>query len=199
MDLVDGEDGRGRIVDGRREGLVRDVDDDPEREPRVLLERALSGPTGRKPRSSSSSTSLLPAVTRKSGSPLARKSPTCGTISTMTSAFDGGGDDARRGRRTSRSPTTPRGSRAWRPSSVAGRDGPCSTVSGPSLVGIDGLDDLRSVRPDHGEEGDRPQVDGQAVGEVEEDARSRPGSKEGDRHAELRHFGRRSAAITATV
>ena len=41
MKLVDGEHSRGRIVDGRRQSLDGDIDQDAKREHRVLLERTL--------------------------------------------------------------------------------------------------------------------------------------------------------------
>ena len=39
--MVERLDRRGRVVDGRRQGLVGDVDDDPDGERRVLLDCAL--------------------------------------------------------------------------------------------------------------------------------------------------------------
>src|SRR6516162_6662902 len=40
VELIDRKDGRRRIVDGRREGLERDVDGDPKRKGGVLVQRA---------------------------------------------------------------------------------------------------------------------------------------------------------------
>ena len=48
MDLVDGEHGCRRVVDGRRERLQRDVGDDPEREQRILLHRPLGAERDRR-------------------------------------------------------------------------------------------------------------------------------------------------------
>jgi hypothetical protein len=48
MHLVDREHGGGGIVDRGRQGLERDVDEDAEREHRVLLERPLAAERDRR-------------------------------------------------------------------------------------------------------------------------------------------------------
>ena len=85
MNLVDGQDRGGRVVDGRRKSLGGDVHHDPQRKGRVLLQGAflthgdrLTQGAGRQG---------CPALkTRNKGSPIATKSPTCGTISMTQSA-----------------------------------------------------------------------------------------------------------------
>ena len=68
MHLVEREDRRRRIVDRRRERLQRDVDQDPEREHRILLERPLRPERDRRPQRAVVDGAAAPPYSANSGS-----------------------------------------------------------------------------------------------------------------------------------
>ena len=103
MDLVDGQDRGGRVVDRRREPLGGDVHDDPEREGRVLLQGAFLAEGDRLAQRVRRRARRPPWKTRNRGSPAATKSPTCGTSSMTQSARSARATSPR----TSKARTTP--------------------------------------------------------------------------------------------